>query len=217
MGHVPPDTVAPVILWRALPYHVIWGLYIPKWGLMGLFFRCAAVMELASLSESDSMVTGRFWLRIAGVVRTKVGRTAANQRLIITEKGMNDHWGYVFAQDEMEALSMAARSRLGSGEDKVSRLPNPAITFPSLWLVTLKPENEYVVSINNWVKDFFRQDCDSDWRRWRGRVIRMNDAFFADNVLEQPMGDVLIAFRDDWFTDTFHASTTILLEVGICY
>lgn len=45
----------------------------------------------------------------------------------------------------------------------------------------------------------------------------MNDAFFTDNVLEQPMGDVLIAFRDDWFTDTFHASTTILLEVGICY
>ena len=37
----------------------------------------------------------------------------------------------------------------------------------------------------------------------------LNDVFFADTVLEEPLRDVLITHWDDWLTDAFHAASTI--------
>jgi hypothetical protein len=45
---------------------------------MGRFLRCAAMMERASFAGMDSVVNGR-WLKIAGLLRERVGRMTLRQ------------------------------------------------------------------------------------------------------------------------------------------
>jgi hypothetical protein len=46
-----------------------------KCGLMGRCLRCAAMMDSASFAGMDSVLSGRYWLKSAGVLRTRLGRT----------------------------------------------------------------------------------------------------------------------------------------------